>query len=269
MRLNNFSWNIFKILWWMLLLVFQIQGHSQAEQLKILTSEEPPLSFLENQEATGIVTDIVKEILRRTETKTSIEVFPWIRAYRTGLMESDVVLFTTARTESREALWHWVGPVVERRWVLVARRVSEIKVNSLEDARRVKLIAVVRGDARAKFLQDNGVKVYLLNTLQQAFAMLARGRVDLIATSEMDIPIAATKIGFESGDFRIVYTLRKIHSYIAISKGTQLSTVHRWQLAFKNLKKDGTFNKIVNRWANTFKIPLTGENGIIEMRASN
>ena len=267
MRTNQITWSIFKLLWVMLLLVFPFQVQSQSEQLKIVTAEEPPMSFLENQEVTGIVTDIVKEILKRTESKTPIKLYPWVRSYQICLREPNVVLFTAARTEARETLFHWIGPVIEKRWVLISKRGSNIEINRLEDVSKAMMVGVVRGDARAKLLLENGVEVYLLNTLQQGFIMLMNGRVDLVATADVEIPIVATKIGYKSRDFRIVYTLEKIHSYIVISKDTQLPIVRRWRVEFEGLKKDGTFAKIVNKWAKILETPLTGERGIIEIQA--
>lgn len=123
------------------------------KQLKIFTCEEPPTNFMQDGKVTGIMTDIVTELLKRTQTDGKIKLLPWARAYKTALEEENVVLFTAGKTEQREHLFHWVGPVFLKRWVVFAKRDSRYTIKNLEDMKSVKKIVVLRNDARAQLLK--------------------------------------------------------------------------------------------------------------------
>ncbi len=59
-----------------------------AQDLRIYTSQEPPLNFSQtldedvfySEDVTGLATDFVREILKRTKTDAQIEQVPWARA---------------------------------------------------------------------------------------------------------------------------------------------------------------------------------------------
>jgi len=242
-------------------------GEAHAIKMKILTCEEPPMNFRKGTVISGIITDVVKEIIARTGTKGSIKLQPWARAYRTGLSEPNVVLFTAARTEQRENLFKWVGPVIKKRWVLFAKRASSINITILDDARKIRRIGVMREDAREQLLRaKNFGNLYLVVDHIQALQMLMLNRVDLFASADVEIPILANKANISPNDVKAVWTLKEIQSYILISKKTPDATVRIWQEAFEEIKKDGTFATIGKKWAKILKIPLTGERGIMEIR---
>lgn len=255
--------------WRMLLIFFLLCEQTQAGQLTVLTTQEPPMSFKENNEVKGIVTDIVKEIIKRTGNNTSINLQPWKRAYRTALNNPNVVLFTVGRTQEREGLFHWIGPIITKRWVLIAKRESSIKLSNLDDAKKAGTIGAVNGDARENFLVKNGIKnIGTVTTLQQAYQMLMLGRVALVATADVEIPVVTKEMGLSPSDVKIVYILKDINSYIAISKGTPKPIIHRWKTIFTELKKDGTFKMIGNKWAEILDINLSGERGVMELKTS-
>ncbi len=250
------------------LLFLNVGGQVHAIQLQILTCEEPPMNFKKGEEVTGIITDVVKKISERTGMEGTIKLQPWARVYKKGLNEPNVVLFTAARTEQRENLFKWVGPVINKRWGLFANRESSLKINSLDDAKKVGKIGVMRGDARETLLRTKGFNnLHLLTNHIQAFKMLMSGRIDLFASAGIEISSLARNAGSNPSDVKIVWRLKEIQSYILISKKTSDATVRIWQEAFEEIKKDGTFAKIGKKWAKILKIPLTGERGVMEIRA--
>ncbi|MCP4368506.1 MAG: transporter substrate-binding domain-containing protein, partial [Deltaproteobacteria bacterium] len=219
------------------LLFLNVCGQVHAIQLEILTCEEPPMNFKKGEEVTGIITDVVKEIIKRTGIKGTIQLEPWARVYKKGLNEPNVVLFTAARTEQRENLFKWVGPMINKRWGLFAKRESSIKIKSLDDAKKVGKIGVMRGDARETLLRAKGFKnLYLLNNHIQALKMLMIGRIDLFASADIEISSLTREAGIHPSDEKVVWTLKEIQSYILISKKTSGATVRILQEAFEEIK---------------------------------
>jgi polar amino acid transport system substrate-binding protein len=92
------------------------------QNLKIVGSEYPPYSYLENGRATGLCADIVRALLDDLQLQQEITIAPWARSYKTALEEPNVLLFTVARTVERESLFHWVGVIVSGETHLYALR---------------------------------------------------------------------------------------------------------------------------------------------------
>jgi polar amino acid transport system substrate-binding protein len=267
MEINYFSKKLRVGLVLSTLFILIVCGEVYAMEMKILTCEEPPMNFKKGEEITGLITDVVKEIIARTGTKGSIKLYPWARVYQVGLREPNVVLFTAARTEQRENLFYWVGPIINKHWVLFAKRGSSIDIKSLDEAKKVRNIGVMRGDAREEMLRAKGFEnLYLLKNHIQALKMLMFDRVDLFASADVEIPILANRANISPNDVKIVWKLSIIQSYILISKKTPDATVRIWQEAFEEIKTDGTFALLGKKWAKILKMPLTGERGVMEIR---
>ncbi len=237
---------------------------AKANELQILTCEEPPMNYKEEELITGFTTDIVREIMRRTQHVEEIQLLPWKRVYRTGLETPDVVLFTAARTEERENLFHWVGPVVQKRWILFSKKGAEFTSQRFDDLKTVKQISVMRNDARHRLLEDNGFEnIFVTEDHVHGLKMLLKNRVALWASSDFEAFIIAQKAGLDPNLIEEHFVMKTIYSYILISKQTDIRTVSQWQEAFKQIQQDGTLDNIAENWAKKLDMPLTAQNGMI------
>ncbi len=117
---------------------------AQAQPLRLYTEEYPPINFSQDGEAAGLSTDVVREIMRRTGQSVPIRVVPWARGYQQALQRANTGLFVTMRTEPREPLFKWVGPLTRNITGFYALRSAQISINSLDQARGFNEIAVPR-----------------------------------------------------------------------------------------------------------------------------
>jgi polar amino acid transport system substrate-binding protein len=168
-----------------------------------------------------------------------------------------------ARTAKREDLFHWVGPLVGKRWVLFAKNGSGIKIDTLNDASKF-IIGIMRNDARSVYLKDKGFQnIFEATEHVQALTMLMKGRVDLWASSDFEGPIIIKETEHKFSDLEIVFNMKRVQSYLGISKSTSPEIAKQWQNAFAEMKQDGTIEKIAAKWAKILDIPITGTKGII------
>src|SRR5574340_1049224 len=116
---------------------------AKAAGLKVLTEESPPLNFIQDGEVTGLATDVVRELVRRTGTAASIRLVPWQEGYQALLEQPDVALFSTVMTAERKPLFQWVGPLAILDTNLYALKGSGIAIANLDDARKADRIATV------------------------------------------------------------------------------------------------------------------------------
>jgi polar amino acid transport system substrate-binding protein len=220
-----------------------------AAELTIITEEFPPLNYTENGKLTGAVTDVVQEITRRVGIANNIQVLPWARGYKRLLTEPNIVLFTTARTKSRESLFHWVGPLHSASIVLYARKSDQRQIDTIEAAMQVDAIATYKADVREQLLKSLGfTNIDSSNSPQSNIRKLVSGRVDLWVFDNIGAQQVAREAGIDPHEIKAVLILQQHTSYIAISKQTSPAIVEQWQATLDEMKADGTFWWLMRKW---------------------
>ena len=228
-----------------LILVLALSFQTFATEVKVYTEDKPAANYLKDGKLTGISVEIVQEIMKRIKSTTAIEVLPWARAYDTLQKDANVALFSTSRTEQRENLFKWVGPVVSKDWVLMAKRDSKIKINSIEDAKKVRLIGTYREDSKEQYLKSlNFTNLESVSEDNLNPKKLLSNRIDLWITAKSDYKLAIDNEKLNPKDFRIAFTVKKQDLFIAFSKQTDDATVKVWQKAYDSMVKDGSLAKI-------------------------
>ena len=179
-------------------------------ELTILTENLPPLNYIENDMLVGPSVEIVKEIQRRVGSSEPIQVYPWARAYKMAIEKENVVLFGTTHTKVRDSLFKWVGPLATKRDILVARKGSGIKINSLEDAEKVGSIGTLRDDTRERLLKSQGfINLEPVSNEQLNAQKLVLGRIDLWAYKKPGLRTVCDLAGVDHNELEEVYHLRE------------------------------------------------------------
>ena len=218
-------------------------------ELTILTENLPPLNYVENGVLVGPSVEIVKEIQRRVRSQEQIQVYPWARAYKMALEDENVILFGMTHTKVRQDKFKWVGPLATKRDILVAKKGSGIKINSLEDAKKVKRIGTLRDDTRGRLLKRHGfTNLEPVSDEQLNAKKLALGRIDLWAYKIPGLRTVCDLAGVDYTEFEEVYHLREIDLMIAFSKKTSDSIVQKWRDGFNEMLADGTIMQIRKKW---------------------
>jgi polar amino acid transport system substrate-binding protein len=218
-------------------------------ELTILTENLPPLNYVENGVLVGPSVEIVKEIQRRVGSHEQIKVYPWARAYKMALEEENVVLFGMTHTKVRDDIFKWVGPLATKRDILVAKKGSGTRINSLEDAKKVKRIGTLRDDTRENLLKSHGfTNLEPVSDEQKNAKKLVLGRIDLWAYKQPGLKTVCDLAGVDYNEMEEVYHLRVIDVSIAFSKKTSDSIVQKWRNAFDEMLADGTIMQIRNKW---------------------
>ena len=218
-------------------------------ELTILTENLPPLNYVKDGVLVGPSVEIVKEIQRRVGSHEQIKVYPWPRAYRTALEEENVVLFGTTHTELRHDKFKWIGPLATKRDIFIAKKGSGIRINSLEDAKKVNRIGTVRDDTREQYLKGKGfTNLEPASDEQKNVKKLVLGRIDLWTYKKPGLRTVCELAGVDYNEVEEVYHLRTINIDIAFSKETSDSIVQKWRNAFNEMVADGTIMRIRKKW---------------------
>ncbi|WP_320174487.1 ABC transporter substrate-binding protein [Maridesulfovibrio sp.] len=224
---------------------------AQAADVTVITEIAPPLSFEENGKLTGASTELVEEIMRRTGKVYPIEVQPWARGYHLAQTDPNVALFSTTRTEARENMFKWVGPLAVTQWVFWAKAGSGISISSLDDAKKVESIATYKDDAKEQLLKDKGfTNLDSSANLATNLKKLMAGRNALWIAGYKEGQLVAKENGFDPSKLEKVFVVKEVKLYVAFSKSTPDSIVNEWQKAFDSMEADGFVKKVNEKWAN-------------------
>lgn len=218
---------------------------------KILTESYPPYNYQEEGDLKGISVEILDKILEKIKadlSKNDVELLSWARAYNITLRKSDTMFFSTTRTDQRENLFKWVGPITKTEIALVTNK--DITINKISDLKNYK-IGVVRNDIGESLLYTNGVSrknISAVDSLEQNIRKLDTKRIDLIAYESNVIFWKLKRMEYRVDDFKKVYKLSEGDLYYAFNKNTPESIIEKFQKALEELKEDGTVNKILSKY---------------------
>ena len=248
------SLNLIKTLLFVLLSPVAAHTAAESESFTFVTESYPPYNFVESGKLQGIAVDLLVSASRQTEkpvTANDIHLLPWPRAYKMALEGPDTVLFSTTRTQQREDLFHWVGPITTTRIVLLARASDQVTINSLADIHGYT-IGAIRDDVGDQLIRSAGVKPEAIKNIANATSlakMLAKGRIDLWAYEENVARWYIKMAGLNNANFKAVYTLKESELYYTFSKDIDRRRVKSLQQAIDQISSDQQqYQNIINRY---------------------
>jgi polar amino acid transport system substrate-binding protein len=220
------------------------------QDLAFVTEEFPPLNFSNNGQADGFGSDVVREILRREKLTAPLTVFPWARSYKLAQIQPNVGLYCLVRSIEREKLFQWIGPIGNIESKLYVNRDSALHIESLTDARNVNAVIALREGYSAQLLQRLGFKnmMPVTNATEAVRLMRVSGEKSLLLMTSNALPEAMNKTATPSDAFRPVMTVMKTQVYIGFSLSTSPELVDRFQRTLDQMKVDGSFTAIYQKW---------------------
>ena len=221
---------------------------AMAAGLRFYAADYPPITFLRDGKPTGLATDIVEELMRRTGMVAPIELVPWARAFRHASSAPNIGLFATAYTRERAPLFQWVGPIGASVGSFYMMRGGK-RIENIEQARSAVRILVSHESYLEQMLRSLGFSnLSPVTTTAEAVRMLAAGRAPLMALDDLALATTARAEGVHIGDIERSLVLGPSFQYIAFSRGTPEDVVARWRLALDAMKADGTFARLYAKW---------------------
>jgi len=226
-----------------------------AHALTLLTEENPPFNYMANGKLTGLVTELVLDAAKRANVPYTIELLPWNRAYMRAQAEKDTCLFATARLDSREKLFNWVGPLANNLWAVYGRGNFAGSVRVLTDLKPYRIGGVVN-DAKVEYLKENGVtniKQALDDRMNPPRLLLPAedpNHIDLWVTGyygERDLARAA-----KVSDIKLVFIVREIPLYLACSPLTAPRVVKALSEALEKMRTDGVLAEVAATYEKKF-----------------
>ena len=219
------------------LLLMSCLGSAQADlaRLEYLTEEYPPYNFSDEAgQPSGLAVELLQMVWQRSGTPAQpIRILPWARGYYLLTQKPNVVLFSTARTDTRDPLFKWACPIGYSEYILLAHKQRHISLSSAEQMNAYR-ISAVRADASEQLLLNRGMdetRIIPANRLSQALRMLVSGRADLLATSKLAGYDAIKALQLNADDFTVAFVLDAEELCYAFSRQVDDDLVKQFQRA--------------------------------------
>jgi len=227
------------------------------ESIKIYTEHYPPYNMkAEDGKLIGSSIEVLEAVLKEMHSSQSIEdvkLRSWAKSYMIAQKKKNTMVFSTTRTESREKLFKWVGPIATATVGVIAPKRKHIKIKDIADFNKYRVGAVLK-DIGELLLLDAGVNKKNIqhvkgeDAINISFVKMQKNRIDMFAYN-IDVAFANAKMeGFNTDKYEIVYTLKVGYQYFAFNKETDDKIIQKWQNALDAIKKDGTYAKIHSKY---------------------
>jgi len=224
--------------------------------LRLMTEEFIPYQFYEgkgeDRKITGISIEIIQAVQNRINNKSSIKVLPWARALKILKLKKNSALFSTVRTPAREEKYKWVGPISKLEMVFFKKAGSNIKIESIADAKKVAKLGVTKDVATHEILNNMGFEnldVMQSGRDEKNLTRLTKGRIDLWASPYFAGIFSARKLEV-LGKVEAIRDVPFMSGslYIAFNKETDDNIINQWQSALDELKQEGVVQKILGKY---------------------
>jgi len=223
-----------------------------ANKISIVTELLEPYQMRDNNgRLTGYSIEVMQFLLSRTNTAAPIQIKSWANAYKMALEQNNTLIFSIARSHSREDKFIWGGALLqEKLYVWGLREHSPNTVESLEALKQFK-ITVIRRGTQEEFLRENLFTNLMQTSNYVNTIKLLYGKRTQFIISAQDNLIERTKLLNLDPNrlFKVMYLEgASTQLYYAFSKNTDPDIVSSFQLAYKELVNSGKLAAIKDKW---------------------
>ncbi len=223
---------------------------SSLNDLNYITEVYPPFNYEEQGRLTGIAIDVLESATQAVNDpikRENVQLQPWARGYAAALETPNTVLFSMTRTEARDNLFKWAGPIVESRVVIWAPKARNIQISSPSDLSNYR-VGVVREDIGEQLLRNLQVSASAIRpsaSPEMVARQLDANRIDLWAYGDNVGAFIMREQNIDPDLYEIVYVLHESQTYFAFHNATPDHYIDKLQNGINLIRESGKLDEIV------------------------
>lgn len=218
-------------------------------QFQFITENYMPFNYQEGSELKGLAPDILRKICSDLNIPFEVTVLPWDEGYKTALKNNNAVLFSTVLNSQRKDLFKWAGPIASLNWEFYSSSPALIKLSSLDDAKAVKKIGVIKDYAIEQYLAGQGfTNLSYVSSNIDGFDKLLKGEIDLFPADRITAEAALKSMGRTIWSVTPLMTILTDLVYFAFNKEIPDDVVQDFQNGINKLRSDGTLQKLYQKY---------------------
>lgn len=215
----------------------------------LMDEKFPPFAYVEDGIPQGVDTEIITAVLNRIGVTPQYQPMPWNRVVRSLEWVGYDMAFQFVDTPERRERFVLVGPFRTGRTVIMVRRDTAFRYESLEDLAGLRVITV-QGFAYTKaFDEATGFTRIPVGEVGLGVRMLAAGRADAMIGDIWSLANTADVLGLSGQLLVLPGSLSEVGRHVIFPKGKE-GKAARFAEGLGQIRADGTLQSIVNKWLN-------------------
>jgi len=220
---------------------------AQAKEIKMAIIDAPPMTITRNRVSEGINVEIAREVTKRAKISTKEIQIP-VKRFGELAPADDVIFPLVSRNSDREAQFRWVGKILDDHNCFITLKTNP-KVETLEEGKKLKAVAVNGGGANETFLKKNGFMNLHLGTGNTANARkLLNGVVQAWYTSRIAVRHAIAEAGGDKNSVECSGKFSQFQAWLATSIKFPDEQFDQLKRAFAEVEKDGFVKKTIDKF---------------------
>lgn len=244
----TYAWNFIRTV----ILLLALCQSVAAEQYTVLTEQLAPVHFEENGEVKGIATEIVQAIFKEANLEAKIEVYPWKRAYSIALKEKNTFIYTINRTEKREDLFRWIGPILPKETNLYKLKSrTDIQIKSIDDVKNYTTAVILGHSLTSKLLSHGfteGKELITTTDKKQQVKLFFKGHADLITGNQYTIFISLKAAGHSMNEVEPVFLITSQGYYLGANKNTDDTVINQLEQANEKIQSSMMIPELIRKY---------------------
>ncbi len=222
----------------------------------LINQDYRPFSFVENEQLQGFAVELLSVLSTPTEEPVRMRGISFDHAYSLLLSDGEYALPTLVFTSERKPLFQWVGPIAIALTHLYSSPFFSQTITSLEEAKTVDSIGVVKSFYSTQRLESEGFKnlIYFDNE-KQLLENLSSGTITLAPFDDSVLSHLLEGRSVSSAGIGTSIPLNLDMIYIGFSQEVPNGIVEDWQARLDASKKTGEFRSLYQKWLPENPVP--------------
>jgi polar amino acid transport system substrate-binding protein len=214
-------------------------------RISLVTFLERPLVDQVQGKPTGVLIDVVAELMRRSGVEYTLNLAPPKRALVIARTTAKHCVFPIERSQEREVFFQWITPILISRHGLYSHPDKKIPLVTLLDAKPYTLGSYL-GSGVGEYLESFGFNVDFASRNDLNAGKLSKKRIDLWVSDTISARYLAKEDGFPLNDPELVFltTVRAMGCHLNVDK----RLVETMQEVLYGMYKDKTIEKIYRQF---------------------
>lgn len=234
----------------LILFLLLISSAAKAEVIRLASSNYYP-HYGQQLAQQGATIEIIRQAFALQGVQLEIEFLPFARALHESQQGNYSGLVAAWYSEPRTAHFYYSQPLYANQIVLFKRKTDSIQYHNFQDlARQQRRLGVVQGYMHPIGLVESGIETIQVATDEQALAMLARQRVDLVPADLLNglyllenlLPQHQQQLDW------LTPVLEQRPMYLVLSKKDPANQqrIEQFNLGLQQLKASGQYQQIID-----------------------
>ena len=166
--------------------------------------------------------------------------------------EKNTFIYTINRTEKRESLFKWIGPILSKETSLFKLKTrADIKIETIEDAKKYTT-AVILGHSLTTKLVDQGFKegkeLVTTPNKEKQIKVFLKGHTDLITGNQYTIFRSLKAHGRSIDEVEPVLLMTKKGYYLGANKETDEQLIIKLEAANKKIQASNLIPELIDKY---------------------